>query len=65
MVAKRDRSSGGAQNLQIPWQAGYVTPWGKFTDDTPSNNQFRRRNQFFYYIQIKILPTDLFMYISF
>lgn len=28
MVASRDLSSGGAQCLQIPWQAGYVTPCG-------------------------------------
>lgn len=25
-VAKRERSRGGAQYLQIPWHAGYVTP---------------------------------------
>lgn len=25
-VANLDRSIGGAQNLQIPWQAGYVRP---------------------------------------
>lgn len=26
-VANLERSIGGAQNLQIPWQAGYVTPY--------------------------------------
>lgn len=26
IVASRDRSSGGAQKRQMPWQAGYVTP---------------------------------------
>jgi hypothetical protein len=26
VVAKRLRSNGGAHLLQIPWQAGYVTP---------------------------------------
>lgn len=25
-VANRERSNGGAQNLQMPWHAGYVTP---------------------------------------
>lgn len=27
IVAKRDLSCGGAQKRQIPWQAGYTTPW--------------------------------------
>lgn len=31
MVASRDRSSGGAQNLQMPWHAGYVTPFETIT----------------------------------
>lgn len=29
VVARRLRSKGGAHLLQIPWQAGYVTPWGE------------------------------------
>lgn len=42
-VANLDLSSGGAQYLQIPWQAGYVTPWPIGRNNRKKNNKKREK----------------------
>lgn len=40
-VANRDRSNGGAQNLQMPWHDGYVTPCSRIRNELKLLHSFQ------------------------